>query len=106
MEGKGRMTASGYRVYFEGERSVLKPGCSDRYTTLTILKITGEFLGSPVVRTWHFHCQGLGSIPGQGTKIPQAMSQCQKKKKITELCSQMGESIHIPYNMVYELYPN
>ena len=27
--GKRRMTASGYRVYFEGERSVLKLGCSD-----------------------------------------------------------------------------
>ena len=27
--------------------------------------------GSPVVRTWHFQCRGPGSIPGQGTKIPQ-----------------------------------
>ena len=27
-----------------------------------------EFLGGPVVRTWHFHCQGPSSIPGQGTK--------------------------------------
>ena len=31
-----------------------------------------EFPGSPVVRTCCFHCGGLGSIPGQGTKIPQA----------------------------------
>ena len=30
-----------------------------------------EFPGGPVVRTWCFHCQGLGSIPGWGTKIPQ-----------------------------------
>ena len=81
MEGKGRMTASGYRVYFEGERSVLKPGCSDRYTTLTILKITGEFLGSPVVRTWCFHYWGLDSIPGQGSinKILQAIRFYKKK---------------------------
>ena len=27
--------------------------------------------GSPMVRTLHFHCKGVGSIPGQGTKIPQ-----------------------------------
>ena len=30
-----------------------------------------KFPDGPVVRTWHFHCQGPGSIPGQGTKIPQ-----------------------------------
>ena len=29
-----------------------------------------KFPGSLVVRTWHFHCQGLGFIPGQGTKMP------------------------------------
>ena len=27
-----------------------------------------ELPGGPVARTWHFHCRGLGSIPGQGTK--------------------------------------
>ena len=31
-----------------------------------------EFPGHPVVRTWHFECQGPDLIPGQGTKIPQA----------------------------------
>ena len=39
-----------------------------------------EFPGSPVVRTWHFHCQGLGSIPNQGTKTLQAAQLGQKKK--------------------------
>ena len=29
-----------------------------------------EFPGGPVVKTWSYHCQGLGSIPGQGTKTP------------------------------------
>ena len=29
-----------------------------------------EFPGSPVVRTWYSHAVALGSIPGQGTKIP------------------------------------
>ena len=40
-----------------------------------------EFPGSPVVRIWCFHCCGLGSIPGQGTKISKAM-QCSQRKKI------------------------
>ena len=31
-----------------------------------------EFPDGPVVRTWHFHYQGPGSIPGRGTKILQA----------------------------------
>ena len=34
-----------------------------------------------VVRTWYFHCCGLGSICGQGTKIPQ-VTWCNQKKKI------------------------
>ena len=31
-----------------------------------------DFPGGPVVRTQHLHCTGLGSIPGRGTKVPQA----------------------------------
>ena len=31
-----------------------------------------EYPGGPVVRTQGFHCCGLGSIPGQGTKTSQA----------------------------------
>ena len=34
-----------------------------------------------MVRTLHFHCGGLGSIPGWGTKIPQAKRHGQKKRK-------------------------
>ena len=41
-----------------------------------------EFPGGPVVRTRRFHCQGSGSIPGQGTKIPQAARPKKKKKKL------------------------
>ena len=33
------------------------------------LTIIWEFLGSPVVRTWCFHCQVLGLIPSWETKI-------------------------------------
>ena len=40
-----------------------------------------EFPDGPVVRTWWFHCCGPGgSIPDQGTKIPQGVH-CGKKKK-------------------------
>ena len=35
-------------------------------------QIIWEFPGGPVVWTWHFHCYGSVSIPGQETKIMQA----------------------------------
>ena len=44
---------------------------------VTVLR---EFPGGPVVRTWCFHCQDPGLIPGQGTKIQQA-SWCGEKTK-------------------------
>ena len=37
-----------------------------------------EFPSGPVAKTWHFHCGGLGSIPGWGTKILQAVWHSQK----------------------------
>ena len=40
-----------------------------------------EFPGGPVVRTWHCHCHGPGSISRQETKILQVMWRGQKKKK-------------------------
>ena len=33
-----------------------------------------------MVRTWRFHCWGLGLIPSQGTKILEALRRDQKKK--------------------------
>ena len=52
----------------------------------------GEFAGGPVVRTLCFTAKGVGSVPGWGTKIPQAMKHGQKKKREREkymfgLCS-------------------
>ena len=48
-----------------------------------------EFPGGPVVRNRHFHCQGLGLIPGWGTEILQATPCGQiKKKKCTCLKKQ------------------
>ena len=48
-----------------------------------MLKIKGfgfswDFSGSPVVRTLGFHCQGPRPVPGQGTKILQALRHGQK----------------------------
>ena len=42
----------------------------------------GEFPDGTMVRTQSFHCCGPSSIPGWGTKIPQAMLQIQKMKRI------------------------
>jgi len=42
----------------------------------------GEFPSNPVARTQCFHCHGQGSIPGQGTKIPQAVRCGPPKRKI------------------------
>ena len=43
-----------------------------------------EFPGNPVARTHTFNARGLGSIPGRGTKILQAMWYSQKKKRKTK----------------------
>ena len=40
--------------------------------------------GSPVVRTWHFHCWDLGSILGRGNKIPAAPWAKNKNKRTTK----------------------
>ena len=37
-----------------------------------------EFLGGTMVRTLYFYCRGIGSISGQGTKIPQTTWHDQK----------------------------
>ena len=39
-----------------------------------------DFPCGPVVKTPGFQCRGMGSIPGQGTKIPQAARHRQKKQ--------------------------
>ena len=44
-----------------------------------------EFPVGPVVRTPSFHCQGPGSIPGPGTKIPQAAWRGQKQTQKSQM---------------------
>ena len=53
----------------------------------------GEFPGSPVARTWHFHCRGPGSIPDWGAKIPQEAQQKKKKKKLFKFVLEESEAI-------------
>ena len=53
-------------------------------------KKAGALWGFPrgsVLRTWHFHSSGLGSIPGRGTKILQIAwcGQTLKKKEKKKL---------------------
>ena len=43
------------------------------YYPATLKQACREFPGSPVVRTQAFTAEGAGSIPGQGTKMPQAV---------------------------------
>ena len=55
---------------------------------------------SPVLRTQHFHCRGLGSTPGQGTKILEATQRSQEKENKNSLyldpCLITGGMIHAP----------
>ena len=55
---------------------------TSRYWGYKVLKVfLGEFPGGLAVRILGFHCRGLGSIPGRGTEILQAVRPSQKKKK-------------------------
>ena len=58
----------------------------DEFKTLLVQ----EFRGSPVVRSWCFHCCDPGSVPGWGTKIPQAEQFGQKTNKQKVLWAQFG----------------
>ena len=51
-----------------------------------------EFPSGPVVRHRAFSVVGLGSIPGQGTKIPKVMQPGKKKKSLStpQGCSQQN----------------
>ena len=52
-----------------GPRAVL--GVRETDTTKTM--VLGDFPGGPVVKTWPSNAGGVGSVPGQGLKIPYAL---------------------------------
>ena len=89
-QGKGherRRSAWDFPVYFFAARceSII---ISNHTQNMCFLKwvYLGRFPGGPVVRTQCSHCQGLGSIPGQGTKTLQARQHGQKIKSVCACC--------------------
>ena len=54
------------------------------YTKINILFLKGDFLGGPVVKNPPSNEGDMGSIPGQGTKIPRAAGQLNPHTTITE----------------------
>ena len=65
------------------KESLISQNCVFHFFESSLLKICKEleFLGGLAVRILSFHCRGPGSIPSQGTEIPQATRCGQKKKK-------------------------
>ena len=57
-----------------------------------------EFPSGSVVRTQRFHCQGLGSIPGQGTKIPQA-EWCDQKEAAKQ--NKETKAVHVHWLAIH-----
>ena len=49
-----------------------------------LLKVLGNFPGGPVVKNPPSNAGNAGSIPGQGTKIPQATEQLSPCTRTTE----------------------
>ena len=61
----------------------LRYGKSTPHCPMQSLKI--DHMGTSLVVLWlrlHFHCRGMGSVPGRRTKIPHAMGQPTKEKRI------------------------
>ena len=52
-----------------------------RLQTTLIKAVWWEFPGSPVFGTQHFHCRGLGLVPGWGTKICKLLGTGQKERE-------------------------
>ena len=73
---------SGFRISFNIRKAYNFPpqGFSSVYffliSKLYFLRAVLDFPGGPAVKIPHFQCEsGVGLIPGQGTKIPHAISQ-------------------------------
>ena len=85
VENMGRFRGNGLLAKSMGTTRFLPIHYSIHFFIWLLLRIlfkkwwSTEFPGDLEVRTLSFHCCGLGSIPGWGTEIPQAM-QCGQKK--------------------------
>ena len=57
---------------------------------------SGDFPGSPVVKTSPFNAGGAGSIPGRGAKIPRASRpENQNIKKQKQYCNKFNKDVKI-----------
>ena len=64
------------------------------------LQKTREFPGSPAVRTYASTARGLGLVPVQATKIPQAMVWTEKKKKNYGKNQESENQVQYPNNHI------
>ena len=67
----GKLWTCGHKLYSQENMHILT---SDR-------KYMGGFPGNPVVGDFTFQCRGVGSVPGQGAKIPGALQPKNIKQK-------------------------
>ena len=54
-------------------------------------KVQRDFPGGPVVKTLSSNAGGVGSIPGQGTKIPHASQPKNQNIKQKEYCNKLNK---------------
>ena len=53
--------------------------------------ISWDFPGSPVVKTLPYNAEGVGSMPGQGVKIPHASEPKNQNIKQKQNCSKFNK---------------
>ena len=73
--------------------SLVTPCLGSHYHPIALLKIkSGDFPGGPVVKPLPSSVRGVGSIPGQGAKIPCALwPKRQKHRKQKQYCNQFNK---------------
>ena len=67
--------------YYNKNKTVKQQDPTVQQRELYPISYTKDLSGDPVVKTLPFKAEGVGSIPGQGTKIPHAQGQNPKQKQ-------------------------
>ena len=68
---------------------------SERYSAFNMPRMSRDFPGGPVVKNPPSNAGDVGSIPGQGTKIPHATGQLSLSATTTELTC-LNERARVP----------
>ena len=63
-------------------------------------KDTREFFGGLVVRTWHIHCCGSGSIPSLGTELSHQAAACMPQQNHTN----QKTVVFLPFKIIHLLF--